>query len=112
ERRQGDVAGERTDRQQQAAEGDQERTVHCVFPSPLRGGVWGGGSPNGNRSGIPPSLALPHKGGGKEPSHMNRASVRTQHALVHHLAERRMREDRVHQVFLGGLKLHGNDETL
>ncbi len=35
-----------------------------------------------------------------------------QHALVHHFRQRRMREDRVHQLFLGGLELHGNDEAL
>jgi hypothetical protein len=35
-----------------------------VFPSPLWGGVRGGGNPNADRSGIPPSLSLPHKGGG------------------------------------------------
>ena len=44
------------------------------FPSPscrrrvfdtTWGGVRGGGSPDGGRSAIPPSLTLPHKGGGK-----------------------------------------------
>ena len=34
------------------------------FPSPLWGGVRGGGNHNGRCSAIPPSLALPHKGGG------------------------------------------------
>jgi hypothetical protein len=34
------------------------------FPSPLWGGVRGGGNPDGRRSAIPPSLSLPHKGGG------------------------------------------------
>ena len=34
------------------------------FPSPLWGGVRGGGKPDGKRSAIPPSLSLPHKGGG------------------------------------------------
>ena len=33
-------------------------------PSPLWGGVRGGGSHNGKCSAIPPSLSLPHKGGG------------------------------------------------
>jgi uncharacterized protein (DUF934 family) len=33
-------------------------------PSPLRGGVRGGGNPDNSRSAIPPSLSLPHKGGG------------------------------------------------
>ena len=36
------------------------------FPSPLWGGVRGGGSPNGQRSAIPPSLSLPHEGGGDD----------------------------------------------
>ena len=35
------------------------------LPSPLWGGVGGGGNPNGKHPGIPPSLTLPHKGGGK-----------------------------------------------
>jgi glycine dehydrogenase subunit 2 len=34
------------------------------FPSPLRGGVRGGGNPDDDRSGIPPSLSLPRKEGG------------------------------------------------
>src|SRR5581483_4017575 len=34
------------------------------FPSPMWGGVRGGGNPDICRSGIPPSLSLPHKGGG------------------------------------------------
>ena len=33
-----------------------------------------------------------------------------EHAFVHRLRKRRVREDRVHQVFLGGFELHGNDE--
>jgi len=33
-------------------------------PSPLWGGVRGGGNPNDQRSAIPPSLTLPHEGGG------------------------------------------------
>jgi len=36
------------------------------FPSPLRGGVRGGGNPDDNRSAIPPTLSLPHKEGGDE----------------------------------------------
>jgi uncharacterized protein (DUF934 family) len=35
-----------------------------VSPSPLRGGVRGGGNPDGQCSAIPPSLSLPHEGGG------------------------------------------------
>ena len=35
-----------------------------VSPSPLWGGVRGGGNPDGQCSAIPPSLSLPHKGGG------------------------------------------------
>jgi glycine dehydrogenase subunit 2 len=34
------------------------------FPSPSWGGVRGGGNPDDDRSAIPPSLSLPHKGGG------------------------------------------------
>jgi hypothetical protein len=33
--------------------------------SPLWGGVRGGGTPDICRSGVPPSLILPHKGGGE-----------------------------------------------
>jgi ABC-type uncharacterized transport system substrate-binding protein len=42
----------------------------CVFPSPLWGGVWGGGvrrnrsGPRSHTTELPPSLTLPHKGGG------------------------------------------------
>jgi len=35
-----------------------------LIPSPSWGGVRGGGSPDASRSAIPPSLSLPHKGGG------------------------------------------------
>jgi hypothetical protein len=38
----------------------------CGEPEGLWGGVRGGGNPNGNRSAIPPSLSLPHKGGGDD----------------------------------------------
>ena len=34
------------------------------FPSPLWGGVRGGGNPDGGCSAVPPSLSLPHKEGG------------------------------------------------
>jgi H+-translocating NAD(P) transhydrogenase subunit alpha len=44
----------------------QIRTAYSTrFPSPLRGGVRGGGNPDGKCSAIPPSPALPHKGGGR-----------------------------------------------
>jgi phosphopantothenoylcysteine decarboxylase/phosphopantothenate--cysteine ligase len=36
-------------------------------PSPLRGGDRGGGTPDDGRSTIPPSLTVPHKGGGNLP---------------------------------------------
>jgi FAD/FMN-containing dehydrogenase/Fe-S oxidoreductase len=35
-------------------------------PSPLWGGDRGGGNPGGRRSAIPPSLSLPHEGGGED----------------------------------------------
>jgi hypothetical protein len=38
------------------------------FPSPLWGGVRGGGKPYLGCSAIPPSLSLPHKGGGDHPT--------------------------------------------
>ncbi len=45
-----------------------ERTIPNTsttgFPSPLWGGVRGGGNPEPGCSGIPPTLSLPHKGGG------------------------------------------------
>jgi hypothetical protein len=40
------------------------RQVPREFPSPLWGGARGGGTPDGRCSAIPPSLSLPHKGGG------------------------------------------------
>jgi quinoprotein dehydrogenase-associated probable ABC transporter substrate-binding protein len=40
--------------------------VHSVaFPSPVCGGVRGGGTPHGQRSGFPPALILSHKRGGE-----------------------------------------------
>src|SRR5581483_6982438 len=39
------------------------------FPSPLRGGARGGGNPDVCRPAIPPSLTLPHKGGGNHGGH-------------------------------------------
>jgi hypothetical protein len=36
----------------------------ALFPSPLWGGERGGGKPYIKGSGVPPSLSLPHKGGG------------------------------------------------
>jgi threonylcarbamoyladenosine tRNA methylthiotransferase MtaB len=38
---------------------------HSLVPSPLWGGVRGGGNPDEDRSAIPPSLSLPHEGGGE-----------------------------------------------
>ena len=38
---------------------------YAEFPSPLWGGVRGGGNPYRSCSAIPPSLTLPHEGGGK-----------------------------------------------
>ena len=45
-------------------------------------------------------------------SEMDRAPVSVEHRLVHHLAERRMRENRVHQIFFRRLKRAANDITL
>jgi uncharacterized protein (DUF934 family) len=39
---------------------------HDLSPSPLWGGARGGGNPDSERSAIPPSLALPHEGGGND----------------------------------------------
>ena len=36
------------------------------FPSPLWGGVRGGGNPDDDRCAVPPSLSLPHEGGGDD----------------------------------------------
>jgi len=41
-----------------------EKQSPPASPSPWWGGVRGGGNPNLGCSGIPPSLSLPHKGGG------------------------------------------------
>src|SRR6476660_7246305 len=48
------------------------------------------------------------------PSRWNvqRAPIRRQRAFAHHLRKRRVWEDGAHQVFLGGLQLHGDDEAL
>src|SRR5688572_20468974 len=44
----------------------QIRTAYSTrFASPLRGRGRGGGNPDGKCSAIPPSPALPHKGGGR-----------------------------------------------
>jgi hypothetical protein len=45
-----------------------------VFPSPLWGGVRGGGLDISARAELPPSPTLPHKGGGSKP----RRAVRTE----------------------------------
>src|SRR3954468_22666973 len=45
-------------------------------------------------------------------SDVQRAPIGVEHAFLHRLAERRMREDGVHQVFLGGFEPHGDDEAL
>src|SRR5262245_24824827 len=45
-------------------------------------------------------------------SYMNDAPEGIEHAFVHGLRQRRVREDRVHEVFLGGLELHGNGKAL
>jgi len=44
--------------------------AHDLSPSPLRGGVRGGGNPDDSRVAIPPSSSLPHKGGGSDASHV------------------------------------------
>lgn len=48
----------------------QSLAVAYGLSSPSWGGVRGGGSPDGRLSGFPPSLALPHKGGGKPSERM------------------------------------------
>src|SRR3546814_13937494 len=45
-------------------------------------------------------------------SEMQRAAISAEHAFVHHLAQRRMREDGVHQIRLGRLKLARDDIAL
>jgi acyl-CoA dehydrogenase len=47
-----------------AADAIASRYTPTEFPSPLWGGVRGGGNPDVDRSAIPPSLSLPHEGGG------------------------------------------------
>src|SRR5690606_37841537 len=39
-------------------------------------------------------------------------SIGVEHAFLHRFRDRRMREDRVHQLFLGRLEVHGDDEAL
>jgi urea transport system permease protein len=48
--------------------------VTSGFPSPLWGGVRGGGNPDTDRSVIPASLSLPHKGGGDAAGPLQRAA--------------------------------------
>ncbi|MPL73135.1 hypothetical protein SDC9_18928 [bioreactor metagenome] len=43
---------------------------------------------------------------------MDRPAIGIEHRLVHHLAQRRMREDGLDQVFLGGLELAADDIAL
>jgi acyl-CoA dehydrogenase len=47
-----------------AAASSAADAITTGFPSPLWGGARGGGNPDGQRSAIPPSLSLPHEGGG------------------------------------------------
>jgi acyl-CoA dehydrogenase len=47
-----------------AAAGSAADAIANGFPSPWWGGARGGGNPDDDRSGSPPSLSLPHKGGG------------------------------------------------
>jgi acyl-CoA dehydrogenase len=47
-----------------AAAGSAADAIATGFPSPLWGEARGGGNHDGTRSAIPPSLSLPHKGGG------------------------------------------------
>ena len=57
-----------------AAAGSAVDAISTGSPSPLWGGARGGGNPNVDCSGIPPSLSLPHEGGG-DPRH-NREETR------------------------------------
>src|ERR1700688_1002036 len=45
-------------------------------------------------------------------SHIQNATIRIQHRFLHHLRQRRMREHGVHQLFFGGLQVHGHHVTL
>src|SRR5262245_5156460 len=49
---------------------------------------------------------------GEATSDVQRPTERCKHALVHHLGQRRVREDRMHQVFLRRFELHGDHEAL
>ena len=44
--------------------------------------------------------------------HVNDATVGVEHAFVHHFRQRRMREDRVHQLFFGRFAVHRHDKAL
>ncbi len=86
----------------------------CVSLSPLRGervGVRGVSA-----ACVAPSVALSPQGGRGNRCCLPHTWIARPYAsstlscIIS--TERRMREDRVHQVFLGGLELHGDDETL
>src|SRR3954452_14234722 len=45
-------------------------------------------------------------------SHVEHAPISVEHRFLHHLGQGRMREDRVHQLFLSGLEIHRDHVAL
>jgi hypothetical protein len=45
---------------------NERKAGSTEFPSPSWGGVRGGGTPDGGHLCFPPTLSLPHKGGGND----------------------------------------------
>src|SRR5258705_13182551 len=45
-------------------------------------------------------------------SHVQHPSIRVEHRLFHHLRQRRMREDGVHELLLRSLEIHRHDIAL
>jgi hypothetical protein len=44
--------------------------------------------------------------------HIQHAAICIEHRFLHHLRQRRMREDGMHQLFLGGFEVHRDDIAL
>src|SRR5690606_14700375 len=65
------------------------------------------------RSFLPPrARAANALANAKRPSHVQRPAICVEHALLHHLRKRGMREDGMHEFFFRRLQIHRDDEAL